>query len=144
MQISWHLTFLIYIIQNNIISKMKKIFQKGKHHSSVFWKAFQIRINYLHIQNESIGHISRIFPSTKSHHNYYKIYDGTSGKIWRFLTWRHSPLLDPDSFLCWLSVKFIGRSRRVNFKARFRGQNEAEYENSFWISYLWVIEIPKL
>ena len=36
--------------------------------------------------NASIGHISRIFPSTKSPHNYCKIYDRTSGKIWRFLT----------------------------------------------------------
>ena len=58
--------------------------------------------------------------------------------------WRHSPLLDPDSFLCWLSVKFIGRGWSGNFTARFQGEIEAESQNSFWSIYLWVIEIPNL
>ena len=54
------------------------------------------------------------------------------------LKWRHSsPNLD-------YAVKFIGRGWNGNFKARFRGENEAESKNSFWSSYLWVIEIPKL
>ena len=41
------ITDLICIIRKTSISpKRKKIFQKEKHHSSVFWKAFQITTNY--------------------------------------------------------------------------------------------------
>ena len=41
------ITILICIIQNvNISKNKKKIFQKGKRRSSLFWKAFQISSNY--------------------------------------------------------------------------------------------------
>ena len=101
--------------------------------NGILCKAFfflRIRSVQTPCNNAPIRHISRIFPSTKSPHNYCKIYDTTSRKIWFSLTWRHSPLLDPDSLLCWLSVKFIGHGRRGNFKARFRGENKAESKNS--------------
>ena len=78
-------------------------------------------------------HLSGIFPESFQAQNPLTItakYDTTSRKIWFSLTWRHSPLLDPDSLLCWLSVKFIGHGRRGNFKARFRGENKAESKNS--------------
>ena len=41
------ITFLICIIQkHNYLYHEKKIFQKGKHHSSLLWKTFQISNNY--------------------------------------------------------------------------------------------------
>ena len=35
-----------------------------------------------------------------------------------FLTWRHDPFRNPDPFLHWLTVNFIGRGWSGNFKAR--------------------------
>ena len=40
------ITFLICIIEKQIFVKWTKVFQKGKCHSSLLWKAFQIRRNY--------------------------------------------------------------------------------------------------
>ena len=41
------ITFLICMIQKEWISqKRKKIFQKGKHHSSLLWNTFQISSNF--------------------------------------------------------------------------------------------------
>ena len=41
------ITFLICIIQKcKYLFNKKKIFQKGKHHSSLLWKTFQISNNY--------------------------------------------------------------------------------------------------
>ena len=35
-----------------------------------------------------------------------------------FLTWRHDPFRNPDPFLHWLTVNFIGHGWSGNFKAR--------------------------
>ena len=38
-----------------------------------------------------------------------------------FLTWRHDPFRNPDPFLHWLTVNFIGCDWSGNFKARSKG-----------------------
>lgn len=41
-----------------------------------------------------------------------------TSRIWQFLTWRHDPLKNPDSFLHWPTVDFIERGWSGNFKAK--------------------------
>jgi len=65
------ITFLICIIQKTWISlTRKKIFQKGKRHSSLLWKAFQISRNHF------------------LHHSHFKTFKlGIFCQIWSWSSW---------------------------------------------------------